>query len=248
MKKNITVILLLLQFNLFAQNIINSYTVKNSPLYLDSLVSLWDGNSIDDTAVTTGDFVNVWHDYVSGNDATATSTLRPTLYINSSGEREVKFNGSSQYLNAGQPASLQFISGTTTWTLLAVIGEVVPTKGYFFSQRGSSGTSWRAGLYLETPTYYGAVQGNNSDNYASTTAAEGDLILATSSLTDCVVYKNGTQIGTFPGFSNGTAVDVNIGGRSNGGWLYNGSIKLIAVYNKALSTQELNKIEAFFGF
>lgn len=214
-------------------------------IILPSLISYWKPGSIEAAATTDGDTISTWSDSHDSNDGTQTGTLRPILNIASNGAREVEFDGTNDWLNVGQPSNLDFTAGTDTWTIVAKVGTVVLTTGYFISKRPASSTTAQFSLFLETATQLGGHSGMALSDYVTISAvAAGDLFIMTVSTTQQIYRHNGVEVGDNTDVGTATnSSDVNIGGRTNGSFLNDGSIAFVAIYDTVLTAQQITEIE-----
>lgn len=218
------------------------------PILISGLVSYWNPDTIDGAAINEGDDINIWADAISGNNATQSGSLRPKLHIAKNGQRQVRFDGSNDWLQVGQPSNLLFPNASDNMTIVSIIGELAPSRGYFISNRTPSGSPRRWSLFIETPTQIGSHRLNfgNIDNYSAGVSANDVYILpCATSNRECFV--NGVSAFIENNGVSSVSTDINIGGRSNGSWLYNGDISRIAVYNRVLSATEIQAISDYYN-
>jgi len=222
--------------------------ILESPLVLPSLVSLWDETSIDVTATIEGDDISIWNDIGGGtNDATQSLTLRPKLHINSvNGDREVRFDGSNDWLNVGKPANLGFLPNVDAISCVVRVGESISSQGYYISKASSTSSTRNYGFFDSSGTANIALVYGGTSAFSNTAPTSGGLIIHTITSDGRYTTRvNGLLVQTAVITStNNSDADINIGGRSNGGFLYDGDIKSIAMYNEVLTAEEIADIEA----
>ena len=253
MKKLVYLLLFIPSF-VQGQIVIDSYTSfpvqgGGTSLNVPGLISLWDTTSIDATATAEGDDVDLWTDTEGSNNATQTGTTSPELHIGTTGgSRQVTFDG-TDWLNLGKPSNLNFIPQTDEFSIVARLGDNIPTQGYIISKADATSSLRQWGIYHNSTSNMGTFIGGQ-DTVSSTFFPQGnDLYILTVSTANQTLRANGNVIIDNVALT-GTAtsdVDINIGGRSNGGYLLNGDLEFIAVYNKVLSASEITAIETEFN-
>ena len=161
--------------------------------------------------------------------------------------KAASFNGASSYVDIGNPASLQFSSGTmmvlSAWVKItncnhggAIIGHGTSsyTLYYYTPSAGACSISFAsstianigAGVPISTGTWHNVVIVNNIG-------------------TNVYIYIDGTQYGPYT-FTNTYSYteDLRIGdSQSDSGFFFNGSIANVQIYNKSLSA---NNIQALY--
>lgn len=217
---------------------------KKQTIEQNGLISHYESSSIDISAINEGDPINVWEDLKSGNDGVQTGANRPVLHIDSiTGKRQVRFDGVDDWLLVGKPANLDFQGQTDRWTIVAKMGENAASKGYIVS-KNSSGTNGQFSFFLETSNSVDAHVGGNVSFFRDyPTVMSGDFVGAVIDTNIKYYNKNGATVGSSTNLgANMNTADVNIGGRSNGGWLFNGDMEFLAIYNRMLSDAEILEI------
>ncbi len=161
----------------------------------------------------------------------------------------LSFNGSSSYVDLGNPAALQLTSSMTleAWVNAAANpaddGEIVAK---------SSGVGWQLKSTPDTgPVTFGVkVSGNSSastQRYSALTRSlntwyhvAGVYNASTGALDIYVngILNDGTLTGTIPASQFNQTVNANIG-RRTGGFYFNGIIDEVRIYNRALSQTEI---------
>jgi hypothetical protein len=215
-----------------------------------SLVSYWNPDSIDATATIEGDDISIWNDAHGLNDATQTLTLRPKLHINSvSGHREVRFDGSNDWLNVGKPANLGFLPNVDAMSCVVIIGEQISSQGYYISKASSTSSTRNYGFFDSNSSSDIALVYGGTSAFSSTPPLSGGLVIWTiTSGGHYTVRNNGVEVMSATiGSTNNNDADINIGGRSNGGFLIDGDIRAIALYSDVLTAQEISDIEAEYN-
>lgn len=230
------------------QVLINSYAFasETNSMITPDLVSLWDSSSIDPTATTEGDDINTWSDAYGSNDATQTLTSRPKLHIASDGDRQVRFDGGDDWLNVGTPSNLNFVGNTDAFSCVIKTGEVhgAGANGYWISKASATGSTRNYGFYDSgSGAEISFVIGGTNTNIGTAPSADDLIIFTITSGGAYTIRINGTEsTGTNAG-SNSSDVDINIGGRSNGGYTLEGDIQMIGMYNDVLTAGEISAIE-----
>jgi len=162
----------------------------------------------------------------------------------------LSFNGSSSYVDLGNPALLQ-LTGSMTWSAWvkaaanpADDGQIVAksndASGWQFKTTPDTGQhTFGVGVAGATNTFvqrYSATV--RSLNVWYHVAGVYNASARTLDIYVNGVLNNGTLSGTIPGSQINSAVNVNIGRRS-GGYYFNGVIDDVRIYNRALSQAEI---------
>ena len=223
----------------------STVVVSVDSMLLPSTVSYWNPDSIDVNAVNQNDTISLWSDVVSGNNGTATGAQRPTLNIVGGTTKEVLFDGSSQWLNVGTPANLNFLPNINNFSCVVKVGSVPPVTGYYLSKASSTSSNRNYGFFESSGASGTSVLLGGTSSFTGVDAAANDLLIWTVNGNNIIVRRNGVEIGNFINNNTGNSdVDINIGGRSNGGFLNNGSISRLAMYNAVLTPTQIAAIEA----
>ncbi len=197
---------------------------------------------------TAGSFVTAWADQSSsGLSATGSGGNRPVLQ-----DSDVNFNPSisfdgGDFLNAGNNLNLD--PGVDEWTFLSTFNVNTGNTGTILS-RATGNTNTRQYQYYVSGGDFRQIIGGaiNDDGTASATGGWtlGSTTLSTTTLNSYV----GSTLDD-PGVP-GTAANQNtnliVGARSNGaGFLLNGEIGEIVMFNSNLSDFERNKAESYLA-
>ena len=162
----------------------------------------------------------------------------------------LSFNGSSSYVDLGNPALLQ-ITGSMTWSAWVKAAANPPDDGQIVAKSNNL-SGWQLKTSPDTgPHTFGSTVSGGTNSFAqrySTTVRSlnvwyyvaGVYNAAARTLDIYVngVRDNGVLIGTVPASQINSAVNVNIG-RRNGGYYFNGVIDEVRIYNRALSQAEI---------
>lgn len=215
---------------------------------IGNLVSLWDNISIDSSATSEGDAVATWTDTKGDNDASGGTS--PELHLGTKGgARQVTFNGTSDWLNVGQPANLDFVPQTDEFSIVARLGDNPPTTGYIISKApADTGTRQWGFIKSDSGGNYIAYVGGQAYNSSAISSVANQLLVITVSTTTIKMYADGVEIMNTALLGTATnSNNVNIGSRTDGGFLLDGDLDFIAVYNKELSASDLNTIDQNFN-
>jgi hypothetical protein len=176
-----------------------------------------------------------WND-LSGNGNNGTLVASPTY--NSANNGSLVFNGTSQYVNAGNAANLQITVGTiSSWFNAnngnsgynAIIAKQL-AWGLFVADNVLVAFDW--GNSAERST--GITVGNSTWNYVTMTFTE---TVGTPS-NNAIIYLNGIPVLTTTVKHSGQSVQVQIG-EGNAGQFFGGNIAQASIYNRVLSAQEV---------
>jgi hypothetical protein len=161
----------------------------------------------------------------------------------------LSFNGSSSYVDLGNPAALQITGSMTLEAWIKSAGNP-PDDGQIVAQ--SSGLGWQLKTSPDTgPRTFGiqvtGTSGTNAQRYSTTVPTlnawyhiAGVFDAAAGTLSTYVngVLDNGILRNAVPTVQVDQAINVNIGRRS-GGFYFNGIIDEVRIYNRALSQSEI---------
>jgi lysophospholipase L1-like esterase len=188
----------------------------------------------------------VAHDYFSGYDGSYVGN--PTLGVPGATPdtgTAVRFNGSSQYVDAGNPSGLNFTGPITleAW----VNSETTPADGLFHqiiahSYDGVDETS----LGVDGGYGYGAGSYNGTSYTANAPVPPADLtnwvyLVGTYDGAGWNLYRNGVLLASQAGPLGALIVNAGwvIGAEFNEGRHFQGSIDEVAIYNHALSPSRI---------
>ena len=220
--------------------------LKLSP-FVHGLVGYW---KFDETGTTANDSSGF-----GNNGAMFSSTSTTDLHLASTtcktGNRCVKFDGTDDYVNMGNPSSLQ-LTGAMTVSVW-VKHNSLNTASRFIAKQGVSGErSWSLNMEDVNPDTYNffiAVNGGTSVGVGSS-AADGPIIGQWTHLVGVYkpsvsleLYKDGLIIGnnitSIPASQFNNTLNVNIGRRPDGILYTNGFLDEVLIYNRALSAAEI---------
>jgi cell division septation protein DedD len=162
----------------------------------------------------------------------------------------LSFNGSSSYVDLGNPALLQ-ITGSMTWSAWVKAAANPPNDGQIVA-KSNNPSGWQTKTSPDTgPHTFGVAVAGANNNFAqrySTTIRSLNVWYYVAGVYNAAgrtldfyvngVRDNGVLIGTIPASQINSAVNVNIGRRS-GGYYFNGIIDEVRIYNRALSQAEI---------
>ena len=164
--------------------------------------------------------------------------------------KALSFNGSSSYVDLGNPALLQ-ITGSMTWSAWVKAAANPPDDGQIVAKSNDL-SGWQLKTSPDTgPHTFGVTVSGGTTAFAQRYSATvrslntwyhvaGVYNAAARTLDIYVngVRDNGVLTGTIPASQINSAVNVNIGRRS-GGYYFNGIIDEMRIYNRALSQAEI---------
>lgn len=163
----------------------------------------------------------------------------------------LSFNGSSSYVDLGNPASLQ-LTGSMTWSAWIYALANPGDDGQIVAKSdGSSGWQFKTSPDMGPHTFGVGVSPSSASlvqRYSTTTRSLNTWYhvagVYNASARTLDIYVNGVLVngalsGTIPSSQfNNSAVNVNIGRRA-GGFYFNGIIDEVRIYNRALSLAEI---------
>ena len=174
-----------------------------------------------------------WRD-LSGNNNTGTLTNGPTFSAANMGS--IVFDGTDDYVNCGNGASLRLTSGTvnvwmkTTSKSVAYQGIVVKPLNYGIYNYGGNLLlyDWNTG----------------SDRNSRISISDGNwrfitLTFSSNSPNNAKVYINGILVYTTTMYKTGDGYNLGIGTGSDGVQLLPGTIGNVQVYNRELTATEI---------
>jgi hypothetical protein len=174
-----------------------------------------------------------WRD-LSGNNNTGTLINGPTF--NAANQGSIVFDGTDDYVNCGNGASLKLTSGTvnvwmkTTSTSVAYQGIVVKALNYGIYNYGGNlllydwgtGTNRNSGISISNGNwrFITLTFSNNSPNNAT-------------------VYINGVLVYTTTMYKTSDDYNLGISTGGDGSQLLPGTIGVVQIYNRVLSVTEI---------
>ena len=218
---------------------------QNVPSYVPSngLVGYWPFNGNANDASGKGN-----HGTVNG----ATLTTDRNGKSNSS----YSFDGSSSYINIPNSSSLQFNGGLTisTWLNASIIASSISNTGYILSKGADGGTPYSWTSILDD-SYCSLQIWNDNNLNTSVDIMQKDYPILTNKWYNVIytfdgvnakAYINSQLVKTISSpysiFSN--AYDLKFGRRHTSGnpYFFNGKLDDIAIYNRALTQQEITNL------
>ena len=200
----------------------------------DGLVSHWklDGNATDSAG---------------GNNGTIYGATPATGQIDGA----LEFDGTNDYVNLGNPASLNFSGAITisAWIKPDVINGVNINRNIVAHGYQSAGIDKEVYLRIANDGQYeigSYVQGGGTGRATYTIPSEDQgnwvHLVGLYNGSTWLLYRNGTQVGSANNATGAIAVDENwaIGARGTGTErFFDGSIDDVRIYNRALSSEEV---------
>ncbi len=194
---------------------------------------------------------------VSGNNLSG--TLHNASWTTGKYANALAFNGSSSYVDLGNPSSFQLTS-SATWSAWVFASANPADDGLIIAKsRGASGWQFktspdtgqhRFALGLTTPSNTWVQRNSNTVRALNTWYYVAAVYNASARTLD--LYVNGVldngplttdSAGPVPAIPasqlNNTSANVNIGRRSDAGYYFNGTVDEVRVYNRALSATEI---------
>jgi chitodextrinase len=186
---------------------------------------------------------------LSGNNNTGTivgATWTPSgKYGNA-----LAFNGSSSYVDLGNPTSLQLTGSMTVEAWVNAAADPADDGQIVAKSDDAAGWQFKTSPDTGPETFGMGVSGSSTTHtqrYSTTVRSlntwyhvAGVYDATTGTLSTYVngVLDNGTLRGTIPATQFDQSVNVNIG-RRTGGYYFNGVIDEVRIYNRALSQAEI---------
>jgi glucose/arabinose dehydrogenase/PKD repeat protein/fibronectin type 3 domain-containing protein len=185
----------------------------------------------------------------SGNGLTGTLVGGPAWTAGKNG-RGLSFNGSTSYVDVGNPTALQLTGSMTVSAWVFETANVADDGQIVSKSNGSAG--WQLKSTPDTgPRTFGiaitSTTGASIQRYSSTARALNtwyhvagvyDAAARTLNIYVNGTLTNGTLSGTVPTSQGNAPVNVNIG-RRTGGFYINGTLDDVRIYNRALSAAEI---------
>lgn len=192
-----------------------------------------------------GNAIASWNDK-SGNNLHATQANG--MVLNVSATRQVEHDGDS-YFFLPDDSSLDYTPGTDSFSFVCREGDVVTSNnGYMFS-KATVGTRQYGVAYL-SGEFQGIYVGGTLSTFSNIPSGPNRLLVAVITPTTVNVWIDGTQV-VIDG-AVGTALSssqaVNIGGRTNGGYLVaaGAQFDMYASIPSALTTMQREAIQTEF--
>src|SRR6266850_6648920 len=185
----------------------------------------------------------------SGNNLTGT-IVGATWTTGGRYGNALSFNGTSSYVDLGNPAALQLTGSITLEAWVNAAANPADDGQIVAKSNGSAGWQFKTSPDTGPHTFGLAVSGNSSSvtqRYSTTVRSlntwyhVAGVYNATTGTMD--IYVNGTLndgilSGAIPNAQFNQNVNVNIG-RRTGGYYFNGIIDELRIYNRALSQAEI---------
>lgn len=252
--RKILFILLLCSLSVNSQTpdlLLASYQQANSG-YSDAITALspdfyMNNTTIDATATVEADPISTWEDITSnGYDFSQTLTARPELHLDVS-EREVTFDGTNDYMQLASGGTADYTLGTNEFTVIIREGDNAGSTGTMLSKAVTTTADRKFQLYKSTNADNIYINtGGTGGLIGSMTGGTDRLIIVVVTTTNFSVYVDGSQVGVTTTLDTTAASHASqpweVGGRSTGGFLYNGDIDLVAVIPSALDGTQRSSV------
>lgn len=213
-----------------------NFTTVSAPVGLVAAYAFDEG-----TGTTTAD--------VSGNGITGT-IVGATWTTQGKYSKALSFNGTTSYVDLGNPAALQ-LTGSMTWSAWINAAANPADDGQIIA-KSDNNSGWQFKTSPDTgPHTFGVAVSSSTtartQRYSTLVRSlntwyhvAGVYNAASQTLDIYVngVLNNGTLLGTVPASQINSSVNVNIG-RRTGGYYFNGIIDEVRIYNRALSQAEI---------
>ncbi|AGO48499.1 putative phage tail fiber [Cellulophaga phage phi18:2] len=209
--------------------------MKAEPLHYFEPAGLKGGSAQDDLLTSWDDSISAFNGTVSGS-----------VVLNiSGGINQAKFTGG--FFDFPDSPSVDFANGTDSYSFVWKVGSVLETTGYYFSKNNGSQNQYGAYGVQGTNDVacgIGAAQGSPQGTSSSFPRVAGQLYFLVVNTVDFSIYAGETKIlDSVPiGMLQATGQSLNIGGRTDGGFLSNGSLERLAIFDKALTPSEISEI------
>ena len=173
---------------------------------------------------------STWTD-LSGYGNNATLVNNPTY--SSSNNGSIIFNGSNQYADLGNPASLDVL----TWTIAAWTKSISFTYYQNIIAKGDN-TAGQYGIIIDGSGNW-AVQPNTGFNTTPLSLGSWNYIVGISDGSQITTYINGILVAQYSMSSSNHGTGVQVGTDLANNRYFNGNIAVSQIYNRALTNAEV---------
>lgn len=203
-------------------------------------IHYWTPESIQG-GVSDGDAITGWNDTVGSLDGTVSGSV--TLNLDGT-EREVEFDGG--YIDFADVASVDFDTGVDSFSIVVKTGTVTNTIGYLVTKH--NGTTMQYGILNGSSNDLQGNVGGTGGAGLTFTHLGNDLFILNVNATDWDLWANGTNVDPNVSTGGGQAAgqSLNFGARTDGSFLFDGSLERVAIFDKELTPAEINAIELQF--
>jgi len=214
------------------------------------------------TATANTNNVTSWSDQSgNGNNASVENSGEEPTFVSSfsNSKPSIQFNGTSQLLIIPDSSSLDFIN-TSIFIVLKRTGDGTGNEITFMKNANAledSGAYWQTAKLGGGNSSFDIANGGYYDRNSGVDIDDGvaRVMDFTFNGTDFNIYVNGIQTATYNdqvGNIDITSGSLQIGGYNKsfnnpGGELFNGQIAEIIMYNRAVTTQERQQVEAYLN-
>ncbi len=198
-----------------------------SPTDVPSLVYRWRADSI---TAANGAAVASWPALAGGVALAASGSAQPTYVASGiNGQPTVRFNGTSTRMDANLAAFAQPVTVMAVAKLASASGSHM-----IYNAEGVE-------LYAEGGLWVGW---GGAELAAGATDTSPAALVFVANGASSTVNRNGTAVTGSAG-TTGHNATVNVGDYSAGGYRLNGDVAEICVYQRALSTAEINTLRSY---
>lgn len=225
--------------------VVTNNVVSDPVLSLNPLFA-YDNTSIVSSGTTNGDAVTQWSD-ISGNGNHAIAQVN-ALYRNGSQGPEVEFNNAAYFTLANALVG-EFTLGVDEFTVVVRESDNISNQGYYISKTIADTSQGLFGIHKSSIANFRFLHGGTSTAYnTALTTTYNKVIIVVVTTTQIEMFIDGVSQGTAAidtVYGDNSAQPINIGGRSNGGYLMDtGGLDYVALIPSAVNTSQRQAIEA----
>jgi hypothetical protein len=218
----------------FYSTSITGFAINSNDVYEDqSPIHYFKPESLIASGATDGSAITGWDDTIGTFNGTAVGSV--TLNLDGT-EQEAEFDGG--YIDFPDVASVDFDNQTDSYTFVWKTGTVQATTGYYFSKHNNSGRQY--GVYIGSGNDNAIVGG--SETIGGAIPSTGNIVyVLTVNASTYNLYRDGVQVITNATVSAAQDIgqSLNFGSRTDGGFLYNGSLERVAIYDRELTPSQI---------
>lgn len=182
-----------------------------------------------------------------GSGGNSLTPFNGPVVQSSGGVKEGKFDGTNDYMSAGNPANLDLLPNEEWW-IVYVSGSSDGAGDQFILNKGTNASSTTASQFGFRRTG-GTLQGQAAGVTGGSTAGYSgvDVYILNCNGTSTFFYKNGTLISTITNGAFTSANNIIVGARNNGGdKFFSGSVRRIALKKgESLTAGQISALNVF---